>query len=202
MGLFAQQYGRQILLSSITWHSDHKGENQSPLSRWAVRSRTGFYSLLAFYLPQLGVRGIFIEGDKCKALKSDNSLLRRGSRSHMIVIVPTLALFTKLLQIGAHPIHWEIVNGNLQKTGQFFIIWRAWQYCVLWRYMEVITSNIDLFCHDCYLAWMKSLLCPVRTIGSFSKKNKHWSMIIFINESITNSRPDIDPISNDTGGRS
>ena len=118
-----------------------------------MQSRNGFYPCFAFYLPQLhnnilGVRGIFIEGDKC-TLKGDNSLLRRADPISPLCYS---SLYSQSCFKLAHiPCHWEKVNGNPQKTGQFYIIWRAWQNCVFWRYMEVMTSNIDLFCHDCSL---------------------------------------------------
>ena len=110
-----------------------------------------------------------------------------SGRSH-IAIVLQLALFTKLLQIGAHPIHWEKVNGNPQKTGQFYIIWRAWQNCVFWRYMEVMTSNIDLFCHDCSLrisSCMNDILAllycdhPIKQFALCRRRTiKHYCMIL------------------------
>ena len=128
-------------LDSGRWHFDHEDENQISCPCFHFRLCCTLYSFLRFIGPScttIWVRGIFIEGDKC-TLKGDNS----WGRSHIVIVPlslchPALALFTKLFQIGSHPLHWE----RWMETGLFCIIWGSrkkwygWDFC---------------FCHDCCL---------------------------------------------------
>ena len=108
------------------------------------------------------VCGIFIEGDKWKPVKGDNSLLRRGQ-----ILYRHCAT--------ARFIHKAVSNWptspplrNSEWKQGYFTSFEEHEKGVFWQCMDVITCNIDLLHHNCYLRLLSSCMNKTFAILSLS----------------------------------